>query len=227
MEPIVKISGLCRRFPSSGGDRPVLCGVDLEVTAGEFLCITGCSGSGKTTLLNVIGGLDRGFSGDVVVCGERLAGMGDRTLSLFRRRRAGFVFQHFNLLDHLTCAENVALPGFFAGAHSTQRSRATELLERVGIGSKSNERPPNLSGGEKQRVAIARALFMKPALVLCDEPTGDLDSVSAGAVMDLFELLRKSEGATFIAATHDSRVAARADREVVLSEGMLTAAGGT
>jgi ABC-type lipoprotein export system ATPase subunit len=224
MAPIVRIRGLNKAFSDGGRRREVLCGLDLDVERGSMLCVTGASGSGKTTLLNIIGGLDTGWEGEVTVDGLSLKGLGDRALSAYRCSRVGFVFQHFNLLDHITVAENAALPFFFMGRGGRAGpGRAAELLDRVGMAGRM---PSGLSGGEKQRVAIARAMAAGPALVLCDEPTGDLDTETAGQVMRLFGELRRETGTTMIVVTHEAHVAAHADRRVALSGGRVAGQGG-
>ena len=211
-------------------ERPVLRGLDLDVGAGELLAVVGRSGAGKTTLLNVIGGLDTGFEGSVEVCGQRLDELDDRSLSAFRNRSVGFVFQAYNLLDHLTVAENVELPSLFAtaaiGAEGRRklRDRAQEALAAVGLGDRGNDRPAVLSGGERQRVAIARAVLQGAPLLLCDEPTGNLDQATAAEVAGLLRSLQRS-GVTVVAATHDGEISRLADRVLELRDGVLVAAG--
>lgn len=222
MEPMVQVRGLRKAYGSGQARREVLRGLDLDAGRGEMICVTGPSGSGKSTLLNIIGGLDTAYDGSVRVAGTALAGLGDAALSAFRRASVGFVFQHFNLLDHLTCLENVDLPACFSrGSARPARGRAADLLERVGMAEKAGSMPAVLSGGEKQRVAIARALMLNPGLLLCDEPTGDLDLTTAGAILDLFDSLRRDEGLTLIVVTHEGHVASRADRVARLLEGRL------
>jgi putative ABC transport system ATP-binding protein len=201
----------------------VLRGVDLEIPAGTFVSLVGASGSGKTTLLNVIGGLDRDFTGTATVDGQDIQRMSDRVLSRFRNRTLGFVFQAFNLLPHLTCRENVEFPAWFRHgmARKDIRGYADESMERVGILHKAESYPTRLSGGEKQRVAIARALFGKPQLLLADEPTGNLDSKSGRQVMDLFLELNRSQALTVVLVTHDDRLAALTQRIVRLRDGLV------
>jgi putative ABC transport system ATP-binding protein len=205
----------------------VLRGVDLEIPAGRFVSLVGASGSGKTTLLNVIGGLDRDFTGTATVDGQDIQGMSDRILSRFRNRTLGFVFQAFNLLPHLTCRENVEFPAWFrAGMPRKQiRGQGEEAMEQVGILHKADSYPTRLSGGEKQRVAIARALFGKPRLLLADEPTGNLDSKSGRQVMELFLELNRTQSLTVVLVTHDDRLAAMTQRIVRLRDGTVVGEG--
>jgi putative ABC transport system ATP-binding protein len=197
--------------------------VSLEVAAGEFVAIVGASGSGKSTLLHVIGGLDRDFSGRATVAGRDLSVLGDRDLSRLRNEALGFVFQSFNLLDHLTCLENVLLPSFFAAGGGRDAPRRARLaLERVGLSDKAEVRPPALSGGQKQRVAIARALVGRPVLLLADEPTGNLDAGTGGEIIALFSALNREEGLTLVIVTHEERVFRAAGRVLRLDEGRLS-----
>ncbi|TDP64518.1 putative ABC transport system ATP-binding protein [Bradymonas sediminis] len=198
--------------------------ISLSIGAGEFLAIVGTSGSGKTTLLNIMGGLDRGFTGEVQVGEHRLADLSDKQLARLRNQEFGFVFQQFNLLDHLSAAENVILPSFFGqkSAHSGDTSaRAAELLAKVGLGEKIDERPPQLSGGQKQRVAIARALFNEPSILFCDEPTGSLDRNTGLQIMQIFRDLNRLEDRTLIIVTHEEHIARMASRIVRLDDGVL------
>ena len=197
----------------------VLDGVSLQVAAGEFLAVVGRSGSGKSTLLHVLGGLDSGFSGEVTVAGTKLALLGDLALAKFRNESVGFVFQSFHLIQGLTALENVALPAAF-GPNDGDEARAKEALARVGLGEKLQRLPSQLSGGERQRVAIARSLFNKPKVLLCDEPTGNLDVQTADEVISLFKSLN-AEGLTIIAVTHEDRLRSAASRVLSLSEGRL------
>ena len=197
----------------------VLDGVWLEVVKGEFLAVVGRSGSGKSTLLHLLGGLDSGFSGQVTVAGTKLAGLSDRALSKFRNESVGFVFQSFHLVQGLTALENVALPAAFAEADGSD-DRAREALSRVGLADKTQRLPSQLSGGERQRVAIARALFNRPRVLLCDEPTGNLDAQTADEVIALFKSLN-AEGLTLIAVTHEDRLRSAASRILTLTDGKL------
>jgi len=223
MEPIVSVRALRKVYTGDGVSKEVLRGLDLDVAQGEFVCVMGVSGCGKTTLLNILGGLDTEFAGDVAVGGTALKNLGDAPLSAFRSAKIGFIFQHFNLLDHLTVAENVALPYYFlrrpAGG---AEARVQELLARVQMTDKAHRQPPSLSGGEKQRVAIARAPLLKPVLMLCDEPTGDLDYATADAILELFDALRAEEKITLVVVTHEEHLARRASRVVRMVDGRFT-----
>jgi putative ABC transport system ATP-binding protein len=198
----------------------VLAGIDLEVNEGEWVAITGRSGSGKSSLLHVLGGLDSDYAGEVEVAGEKLRGLDDQKLSHFRNARVGFVFQSFHLVQGLTAAQNVSLPAFFNGRSDGTGARAVECLERVGLAAKAQRAPAQLSGGERQRVAIARALFSKPKLLLCDEPTGNLDGATGAEIIALFQSLHQ-EGLTLLAVTHEERVSKAASRSLQLKEGRL------
>ena len=206
---------------------PVLRSLDLSVRAGEFVAVIGPSGSGKSTLLQIIGGLDVVYGGEVSVAGTPLRGLGDRALSRFRNAQIGFVFQSFHLVPQLSARENVRLPAFFSvdgalGAESEARAEA--VLARVGLKTKGARLPAQLSGGERQRVAIARALYAKPPLLLCDEPTGNLDARTGAEVIELFQSLH-AEGLTLLTVTHEERMSAAAGRVVRLADGKLVAEG--
>jgi putative ABC transport system ATP-binding protein len=222
---VISVRGVCKRFSDSDGSAlEVLSGVDLSVQEGELLAIVGPSGCGKSTLLNIVGGLDTDYAGEVEVAGQRLTGLSDRALAAFRNRTVGFVFQSFNLLAPLSALENVLLPSFFASATDSQKdleARAMAALERVGLSSKARRRPPELSGGERQRVAIARALFGRPRLILCDEPTGNLDARTGAEVIDFFVRLSKEDRQTLVVVTHEERVSRAAGRVLRLREGKL------
>ncbi|HEY1585396.1 MAG TPA: ABC transporter ATP-binding protein [Polyangia bacterium] len=205
----------------SYGAQPVLRDVSLAVDPGELLSLVGRSGSGKSTLLHVMGGLDRRYTGKATVLGHDLHALDDRHLSRFRNREVGFVFQAFNLIDHVSARENVKLPAYFTdGDTSGADARAVEALGRVGIADKAESRPSALSGGQKQRVAIARALYRAPKLLLCDEPTGNLDSETGAQIIDLFRALNK-DGLTLVIVTHEERVSSVASRVLKLEDGKL------
>lgn len=225
---MISIRNLVREYPEGAGRRRALDQVSMDVQPGEFVAVTGRSGSGKTTLLNIVGGLDRGYSGEVRVAGTDLATLKDRDLSALRNRRVGFVFQAFHLLPHLTVAENVALPAEFGGLEGRRdaRSRAVAALERVSLAARAGARPTQLSAGERQRVAVARAIFNRPALLLCDEPTGNLDADTGRLVLDIFLELNQTDGTTFLVATHERRVSEAASRRVVLDGGRMIPDGG-
>ena len=200
----------------------VLQGLDVEVASGEFVAVVGPSGSGKSTLLHILGGLDVDYRGEVSVSGVSLKGLDDRGLARFRSEKVGFVFQSFHLIPNLSALENVLLPAFFGGAvpGAVERQRANEVLERVGLGGKQDRPPLRLSGGERQRVAIGRALFHRPPVLLCDEPTGNLDANTGGEIIQLFRSLN-AEGLTVLAVTHEERVSAAARRVLRLRDGKL------
>ena len=219
----VEIAHVEKRY----GEVPVLRGVSLSVAEGELLVITGRSGSGKSTLLQLVGGLDRKFTGSIRIGGTSLAGLDDRGLARLRASRLGFVFQAFHLLDHLTVRENVRLPAYFAGSQATLdeagRVAADEALARVEMTRFADAHPSALSGGQRQRVAIARALHGQPRLLLCDEPTGNLDAETGDAVIALFSELNAA-GMTVVIVTHEERVARVASRVVRLADGQVVAA---
>ena len=195
--------------------------VRLTINPGDFVAVMGPSGSGKSTLANIIGGLDRPTAGSVLVDGQDLAGLGDRALSRFRNEKVGFVFQSFNLKSDSTALENVMLPLIFARMRPKERrARATECLTQVGLADRLGHRPNQLSGGQRQRVAIARALATRPAIVIADEPTGNLDSARGDEVMALLDGLNQ-QGITLLVITHDASVAGRARRVVEVRDGRV------
>jgi len=222
MDVVVRAVGLTRRYKMGDTFVDALRGVDLSIARGEFVALVGPSGSGKSTVLNLIGGLDRPTSGDVWINGTELGNSDERTLTRHRRSSVGFVFQSFNLLPRLTAEENVALPLMFSGVPEKERlTRARALLERVGLGPRLAHRPTQLSGGEQQRVAIARALVARPAILLADEPTGNLDTVTGADIMGLLQELNQERTLTLLTVTHDPEVAAFADRVVRLRDGQV------
>ena len=215
----IEATGLVKTYSQGDEEIRALRGVDISVASGEFLAITGASGSGKSTLLHILGGLDRADSGEVWVEGTSLSSLQDEGLALLRRRRLGFVLQFFNLLPTLTAEENAAFPLLLDGTEDAlERARAS--LARVGLENRAQHRPSQLSGGEQQRVALARALVTEPAVVLADEPTGNLDSKTGAEIL---ELLRATADAsqTIVMVTHDDKTARFADRVVGLVDGLL------
>ena len=221
-DALILSRGLTRRYSIGKTVVAALSEVELAVQRGEFTALVGPSGSGKSTLLNLIGGLDRPSAGEVCVDGLSLGKASEEQLVRYRRERVGFIFQSFNLLPTLSAVENVECPMMLAEIpRPERRQRASSLLESVGLAQRTLHKPNELSGGEKQRVAIARALANRPLLLLADEPTGNLDSKTGAAVLDLLCGLLKANGLTLIMVTHDPEVAARADRIIHLRDGTV------
>ena len=201
---------------------PALRDVSVEIEEGEFLAIVGSSGSGKSTLLNMLGCLDKPTSGAVFIDDVNSASLSENELAEIRREKIGFIFQQFNLIHSLNALENVSLPMFFAGVSSDGRmKRAAELLIKVGLRERMHHKPSELSGGQQQRVAIARALSNNPAIIIGDEPTGNVDSETGNAIMSLLEDLNRCEGRTVIIVTHDTEIAAHAPRVIRMKDGRL------
>ncbi|MFO1478048.1 MAG: ABC transporter ATP-binding protein [Verrucomicrobiota bacterium] len=222
METLIELRQLSRRYPAGTDSVAALDGADFSVARGELVALMGPSGSGKSTLLNLVGALDRPTGGDVRVDGLSLANASEPQRVWHRRERVGFIFQSFNLLPTLTALENVESPMVFAEVRpSERRVRALALLESVGLGHRASHRPGQLSGGERQRVAIARALANGPGLLLADEPTGNLDSRSGAAVLDMLCDRVRRDQLTLLLVTHDPAVAARADRVIHLHDGRV------
>lgn len=219
-ETLLSLRGVGRRLPSGGKTLTILEGIDLEIRRGEFVAVLGPSGSGKSTLLALMAGLDRPSTGAIILDGERIDGLSEDRLALMRRHTIGFVFQSFQLLSNFTARENVMLPMELLGRKDA-RLRADELLASVGLAERGHHYPSQLSGGEQQRVALARAFAPKPALLLADEPTGNLDGVTGRVVLDLLAGMRADEGATLVLVTHDPVVAALADRRIHLRDGRI------
>jgi len=219
---IIRMAGIRKVYNTGKVVVEALKGIDLDVHPGEFVAIVGPSGSGKSTLMNLLGCLDTPSDGTYEIGGDNVAGVTRDELAEIRNRRVGFVFQSFNLLPHLSALENVELPMLFGGiAPKERRHRASELLEKVGLGDRLEHKPTELSGGQMQRVAIARALAMNPDMLLADEPTGNLDTSSGTDIMSLFNDLWKS-GRTLVIITHDPALAKRASRIVEIRDGRIT-----
>ncbi len=209
-----------------GGLITVLDGVNLQVARGEMVAIVGASGAGKSTLLHLVGALDRPTRGAVVIAGERVDGLADEELSALRNRRVGFVFQFHHLLREFTALENVMMPLRIAGWDARRsQARAQELLARVGLAARANHRPSQMSGGEQQRTAVARALAVDPAIVLADEPSGNLDHANSERLHDLFAELSRDLEIAMVVVTHNRSLAARADRVLLLEDGRLADPG--
>ncbi|MFQ6085009.1 MAG: ABC transporter ATP-binding protein [Candidatus Bathyarchaeia archaeon] len=223
MKWIVELSDVTKIYKLGKIEVRALRGVSLRVKKGEFLGIIGPSGSGKTTLLHVIGALDRPTEGRIMVDNMDLSALSDGELAKFRNRKIGFVFQFFNLISRMTAIENVGLPMAFAGISGKEREeRALNLLVEVGLADRIRHRPFELSGGEQQRVAIARALVNSPILVLCDEPTGNLDTKTGMEIVGLLRKLNREQGQTIVAVTHDPEIAKSADRIAYIHDGIIT-----
>ena len=224
--PIVRVEGLRRSFGTGTAKVDALRGVDFSIGAGELVVLRGRSGSGKTTLLNLLGGLDRPDEGSVTVAGRRLDAISAGQLLALRRKQVSFIFQSFGLIPILTAAENVGVPLRLLGVPAARREeRVASLLQLVGLGEHMRQRAHELSGGQQQRVAIARALAAEPALLLADEPTGQLDAETGAQIMRLLRTLVRSEGVTALIATHDMALMEIADRVLTISDGVLTEAG--
>ncbi|MBK9608145.1 MAG: ABC transporter ATP-binding protein [Betaproteobacteria bacterium] len=221
---LIDVAGITKDYVTPGGvDVPVLHGIDLAIRRGEFVAIMGQSGSGKSTLMNILGCLDSPTAGRYVLTGNDVSALRDGQLAAVRNKTIGFVFQGFNLLKRMTALDNVALPLAYAGVSKREaRRRARAQLERIGLGEFAGRLPNQLSGGQQQRVAIARALVMEPALVLADEPTGNLDTQTSNEIIDIFVKLNREQHMTVILVTHEPDIAARADRLVRLKDGVIT-----
>jgi len=211
-----------RTYVADGFTVPALRGVSFTVPAGDYVAIVGPSGSGKSTLMHLLGGLDRPTSGTLVIGGRDVSTLTATELARLRNEVIGFVFQSFHLLARTTAVDNVALPLVYRGIGARERRRtATTMLERVGLGHRLDHRPNQLSGGEQQRVAIARALVTHPQLLLADEPTGNLDTVTGQSVLALLEELNRDDGVALVMVTHDREVAGRANRQIVMRDGEI------
>ncbi len=219
--PVVRLRDITKSYGVGAARTEVLRGVSFDIDAGEFVALVGQSGSGKSTLLNVIGGLDNPDAGEVEVLGVDTRKAGDAKRAELRNKSIGFVFQAFNLLDHKNVLDNVILPASFSSSHKDAVGRGREALRRVNLADFAHRHPGELSGGQKQRVAIARALFSGPKLLLCDEPTGSLDSETGKEVIDFFRELNAKEGLTLLIVTHERRVSSVAKRVIAMRDGLL------
>lgn len=219
---IIDIKEVKKSYKVGKQNIDALSDISLQIREGEFVALTGASGSGKSTLLQLIGGLDKPTSGTVTVAGSDIKSMRDGALAQFRNTTVGFVFQSFYLQPFLNVGTNVAVPAMFAGSKQSQRQAAVkELVEAVGLTERIDHLPRELSGGQIQRAAVARALVNRPKILLADEPTGNLDSKNGQAIIELFQTIRKTYGTTIIVVTHDAAVAAKADREIRLHDGVV------
>lgn len=223
--PLIQIAGVEKVYQRGSEDLHILTGIDLSVQRGEFLALMGPSGSGKSTLLNLIGGLDRPTKGAVEIGGERIDQLSDRRLADWRARHVGLVFQFYNLIPVMTAERNVELPLLLTHlSKAERRAHAATALKVVGLDHRTGHYPRQLSGGEQQRVGIARAIATDPTILLCDEPTGDLDRKSGDEILSLLQALNREHGKTIIMVTHDPHASARASRTVYLNKGQLSAA---
>jgi putative ABC transport system ATP-binding protein len=219
--PVVRLRDITKSYGEGAAKAQVLRGVSFDIDQGELIALVGQSGSGKSTLLNIIGGLDRPDAGEVEVLGIDTQRANDAKLAHMRNESIGFVFQAFNLLDHLSVLDNVVLPSAFAKKAIDANTRGREALRRVGLADFAARRPGELSGGQKQRVAIARALFGSPKLLLCDEPTGNLDSETGREVIDFFRELNAKDGVTLLIVTHERRISSVAKRVIAMRDGAI------
>jgi len=222
MNPFIRLTDIHKCYHEGDRERTIFRGAELAVAPGQWIALLGRSGSGKSTLLNLISGIDLPDRGEVIVGESTINRLTERDRTLFRRRRIGFVFQFYNLIPTLTVQENLLLPLELAGEVTPEgKTRARELLENVELADRAASYPDRLSGGEQQRVAVARALIHRPALVLADEPTGNLDSETGRQVLELFDTLVRGAGATMVLVTHSAEVAERADRVLAVRDGLL------
>jgi len=222
MAAVVSLKNVIKCYVRGAQRVEVLHGLSLEIEEGEFLVLMGPSGSGKTTLLNLVAGIDRPDQGDIVVAGERISSHSSRQLARWRARHVGYVFQFYNLMPLLTAEQNVELPLLLTDLSKAQRSaNVRTALHLVGLSDRGSHKPAELSGGQQQRVAIARALVCDPTLLVCDEPTGDLDRDMAEQILDLLQLVNREQGKTIVMVTHDPKAAERATRQLHLDKGRL------
>ena len=219
--PIIRAKDLRKIYQVGTTEVRALDGLDVEIEKGAYIALMGASGSGKSTLMNVLGCLDSPTSGTYVLNGKDVSSLSDDDLAEIRNKEIGFIFQTFNLLPRYTALENVALPMIYAGVPKADRlARADKVLKKVGLGDRTEHKPNELSGGQRQRVAVARALVMNPSIILADEPTGNLDSVTSDGIMELFSEINH-DGNTVIVVTHEEDIAARAEKTIRLKDGKL------
>jgi putative ABC transport system ATP-binding protein len=219
---IVSLQRVTKRYLRGKERTEVLRQLDVDIDAGEFLALMGPSGSGKTTLLNLIGGVDQADEGEIIVAGERIDTLAGRELAQWRARHVGFVFQFYNLMPMLSAEQNVELPLLLTSLSKLQRrANVHAALQLVGLGDRATHKPAELSGGQQQRVAIARALVADPTILVCDEPTGDLDRQMAEQILDLLQRVNREQGKTIVMVTHDPKAAERASRQLHLDKGRL------
>lgn len=222
LSTVIRLRGIGKSYYIGTEEVPVLTHIDLDIEKGEFVSIMGSSGAGKSTLMNILGCLDRPTKGSYMLDGKEVANLNDSELAYTRNRKIGFVFQSFNLLPRLSALDNVILPMIYGNLYKDRRKeRATAMLESVGLGDRIHHMPAEMSGGQRQRVAIARALINNPAIIMADEPTGNLDSKSTREVMEIFSRLYE-DGKTIILVTHEMDVARYATRHVILSDGHIS-----
>ncbi|MER2226938.1 MAG: ABC transporter ATP-binding protein [Carnobacterium sp.] len=220
---MIKLEKIRKAYKADDELIPVLRNIDLEVHKGDFLAIMGPSGSGKSTLLNLIGFIDRNYSGNYYLEDEIVTSKADNDLSKLRNQRVGFIFQHFNLIETMMIRENIELPLLYDGWNYRQtKERVAELLEKLGIGDKGNKLPRQLSGGQQQRAAIARAIINNPDFIIADEPTGALDTQTSADIMNIFKQLNEEEGVTIILVTHDPETVRFCNRVIHMHDGVLT-----
>ena len=226
MRPVMQATALWKIYASGDSTVQAVRGVDVEIKEGEMIAIMGPSGCGKTTLLNVLSGIDEPNSGEVMIDGNPMYSVSDDKRTQMRAENLGFIFQDFNLLPVLSAVENVELPLLLLGKSASEsRKSALEALDSVGLADRSEHRPTELSGGQQQRVAIARAIVHHPKVILCDEPTGNLDSATSGTVMDLLKEINEKLGTTFLLVTHDKDVASQCSRILTMDDGLMVDTG--
>ena len=215
---MIEAKGIFKSF----GNVDVIKGIDIQINKGEIVTIVGASGAGKTTLLQIIGTLEKADKGDVIINGQNVSKMNQKTLAAFRNKNIGFVFQFHHLLPEFTALENICIPAFIAGENKSKAlSKANQLLEYLNLTDRANHKPSELSGGEQQRIAVARALINDPAVILADEPSGNLDSQNAKELHELFFKLREQTGQTFVIVTHNPDLAKMADRTLTIKDGKI------